>query len=112
MNTKGMRYVSVSALLSSIDQFVSRCQNGWFYYGNDDWLNVNVQGHAGWNRDVDANAVNELDAGFPHGGPIQWTTPESPESLPLPVAVTLESDDITKRQHAKDLVARATRMLY
>lgn len=106
MKAKGSRNVPVSALLSSIDQLISRCQHGWFYYGNDGWLNLNVEGHAGWKRDVDANTITEMGTDFPHGGPIQWTEPGSPESLPLAVA-TLESNDMTKRQHAKDLVARA-----
>lgn len=108
MKGKGTRRVAVSALLSSIDQLVRRCQHGWFYYGNDGWLNFNIQGRAGWKRNADANAdaVDELDVDFPHGGPIQWKTLESPDSLNLPAATPLDSIN-TKRQHAKGLVVRA-----
>lgn len=104
IKAKSAMRVNIGDLLISFDQLISRCQNGYFYYDNG--FNANVQGHAGWKRN-EANAVNQDGIDFPHGGLSEWKTPEEPLFLP-PLADSLEeSHTSSKRQHVKELVARA-----
>ncbi|KAJ2975818.1 hypothetical protein NQ176_g5304 [Zarea fungicola] len=87
--------VSASALLSSFNTLVAQCQNGWFYYDSG-WLNANIRGHAGWKRsDGSLNITDDPD--FPHDGIRQWSSPDSPEQLPLPP--TKETDLSDKIPH-------------
>ncbi|KAH7364662.1 hypothetical protein BKA65DRAFT_472977 [Rhexocercosporidium sp. MPI-PUGE-AT-0058] len=46
-------------LIASFDQLGARCQNGYFYY-DAGWLDANIQGHAGWKREI-SSAENETE---------------------------------------------------